>query len=386
MPVSITPDSFVLKGRAVIPVVGMGCRGLAFHPSSGTFFTIGQSGKDLFNLYQFKLDVSNWKCSIVKKWGFLNSNNILGISGQQLVMATGLLWDNRRNELLLNFGSYYASSVNNPFLASFSLESGLPKLVSGPHSVPLAIHSDTVKGGIAFAPEPIYWETGCRLLASTRRGSMSQKQSWGTGFVAIERPSPGQSPSVLSAESVVHWPMKSLSPSVYVSDFPHDQKDESIWIENGVTHPMLTYGQADAVYCSTQIDNSILSFGAQSWGYSWYNKHDAYSTWPSRIFPGQSVKPTTGNSGTGLYSEAFKPKLYLTSIDSIISSIRSGDKQVAPYLIGDIESLGGNLILNSHEMSGLHFDPESRLLYSINMGTGSGSTSVPLLVVWRLKP
>ena len=406
---SLSPTDFEYMGRASVPGVGISSHGLAYRPETDSFFCLWRAGQDPFNLIEFKLPSTlgtTAKCVIVKDWGPINVNNVLGISGKQLVSMRGLLWDARKGGLWCNYGSFYAVGENLPCLAFVKLNADGTNQVYGPWKVPASVHSDTVKGILIESPCDLLRVTQHRFAAFGVRGSTAQGQSWGTGLVTLAEPPLTLPPmSELTSKRVIHWPMKLVN-GFGLSDFPRDSEDKATWIignmnvggtatpvsyEFNTFTPITTYGQLDSLLTMTHVEDSLVYVGSYGVGYCWYGNqgsHDDASeagvrfnnNLDSLIYPGKKCHSVSIYRGT--HAEAYRTKIFIVPVSDVITQMDAGNLKIGPKHTANLSTLGGDVSLQAAEMSQLFYDPLAKRMYGIN--SSLGGANLPAIHVWKV--
>lgn len=368
----LVPQSFTWGVSTQVSGVGQVCRGLARRADNGNFLTVGQAGNNPFNLYEFSFNGT--KCTLVKNWGAINTNDQLRMAGRALVQMRGLRWDD--NSLLCSYGTFYSNGNNTPFLCRVVLNADGTKTVAGPWGVPSSIHSDTTKGNILRSPCAFTLFTGDKpYLAFGSRGSTAQLQSWGFGLVALSSPDSG----VIDGQRLVHWPMRIVSGASF-SDYPRDPADGPTIFHTSPTAAGVVvtgYSQIDGIHTLAQIDDYYVATGFSALGRIWYGQKGDMVAWPSALDP---TKPTMGVSNAhGFHCEGYRPKLYIYSMRDIVAGVATGNERISHRHMTDLSGIVP--VLQSAEMTGMYYDAMDRKLYLIDPGLGTTTAPMPVLHV-----
>lgn len=410
----LSAANFTYLGTAKLPVNQTGYEsGLAYRPSTDTFFTIGNSGRAPFELEEIKIPAAGGKATLVKDWGPIDPpTNPLDANGSLLSMK-GLSWDAASNRLWVSWGSYYNADHSNDECLAYVTFGGGTLHLHGPWGVPDSVGSDNVRGGIALAPAELQAITGQQFISFAGTGSTDQDESWGPSLTSFASPAALRAGSQTPAEELTHWPMlntKYPNPNGggnwvdWYSAFPR-QPGDSVTVIKGNTdvNPPTqlsyqlnalkvnsTFSEGDGVYAGAWIQepgiDGLVYFGRESEGYSWYGNYDSHNDeslqgarykndFESLEHPGQPLVDTA-QSHRGNHADAWNWTVDFVSAASVLDTaekVKAGtattaDLEQQPTSIINFTSLGGTVPLPralAGSISGVYFDQATSTLYAL---------------------
>lgn len=425
----LSAADFHFLGAARAPD-GVGwCMGLTYRPSTRTFFSIGRAGRPPYRLVEYALPepVAGGEApsaSLVKDWGPLDEKQLLG-QPRGMWRMEGLFWDEAQQRLWLSWGNYYnAKGVNDPCLAFATLD---PLALHGPWRVAADVHSEACRGQIKPAPAQLTAITHAPWTMFGGRGNTGQKQTWGTGLVAVADPGNAPAGAETSAVSLVHWPMLSQKltdprqPNKqlihYYSAFPRMQGDNCrrIYGNNKVKLPdrpsyeynvfvddNTHYQKGDGVFHSAWIETrsreGLFYYGRVCVGYAWYGNAEAHcdaseegQRWQnnleSLLAPGKKCVGRTDIRGD--HAERWAHRAYFVNAQDVLSAAQMAMAgrltptlgQVPPASIAALETLGGD-VPEAHALSDCFWNADERRLYLLAPGLGGGAGTI---LVWNIR-
>jgi hypothetical protein len=425
----LSAADFQFLGAPRVPD-GVGwCMGLAYRPSTRTFFSIGKAGRPPYRLVEYALPEpvvggEAPRASLVKDWGPLDENQLLS-PPRGMWRMEGLFWEEERQRLWLSWGNYYnAKHTNDPCLAYATLE---PLALHGPWRVPAGVHSETCRGQIKPAPSALAAVTHAPWTMFGGRGNTDQLQTWGTGLVAVGDPDNAPVGAEISAARLVHWPMLSQKfadprqPSKqlihYYSAFPRMNGDicRRIYGNNNVklpNRPSYEYNvfvddnshllPGDGIFHSAWIETRsrecLFYYGRVSVGYSWYGNPESHcdksakgQRWQnnleSLLFPGQPCIDKQGDRGN--HADQRPNRAYFVNPQDVLAAAQLAmagrltpvAAQVPPASIAEFENLGGD-VPAARTLSDCYWNAGERRLYLLAPGLGGGGGAV---LVWSVR-
>lgn len=415
----IQPNDLTYDGAYRLPSVqAVGARGgLAYRPSSDTFFTIGNSINDQ-PLLEIRLPAATPgsnaatapQATLVKDYGSTLWNGFLTLTSAG-DFINGLWWDDANQLLWVAYGDHYSFSPTQPHLLTVDFRTN-PPTVRGPWGN--SINMRRGWGQCVEAPAALRAITGRRLMCAGMRGSTGQTDSWGPNLIAMDAPTNATPAGVaLAAEELMFWPMVTdpfTSPqgsfSGTRSNYP--RLDTWSWIEgmssNHGSYQQAPYGeglmpakwhrtddQGHFAWIEDPQVHGILYFGVYSKGAGFYGAPDEVGNptqssqlIQSRVFP-KSVNPL-GNGyvysqqggSRGTHSEFQQPCVWFIDPQEILNRAQGlRNSQISHYnfALTTTQWPGYQVdrTMNSPQDStnrkpetmGVHYNPSTRKLYVI---------------------
>lgn len=396
--------------------------GLAYRPSTNTYFTIGNetAGSPLLEIRLPTAAPSTStstapQATLVKNWGttLWSGHVVFSSAGDKI---NSLWYDTTKNLLWVSFGDFYSvpTTANDLLAVDVSVD---PPIVYGPWTN--SIYMRRAWSQCLEAPASLQAITNKRFVCSGDKGSTGQSDSWGPNMIALQEPTlSAATHTAFPAQELMFWGMvtDSINTPFGVSHLTRSNYPRSstwTWIEafgssssyQGSPYYEIPisnlWNRMDYQGMFVWVDESdvkgILFFGQECQGAGWYGAPDEVSntTKSSQLIP--SIKfPSYGN-GYAQSHQGGSRGTHCEYLDQIVRFIDPGEIikaaqgqrniQVSHYVSTSIKQAWPAYTANDSirpETRGVYYDKSSRKIYFITNGAYGNNPQKPAIYVFTV--
>ncbi|MCP9473343.1 MAG: hypothetical protein NNA30_11475 [Nitrospira sp.] len=406
---TVSPSSFTYLGHYVIPAtLAFTTRALAYSPSRGTWFTIGNSGQTRFPLLEIQFPESfGENAALVRNWGEINTTgNVLQVGAGSVTLMKGLLWDAERDGLWCTYGSYYVNPGAYPHFLVFVTLNDTTSTIErrGPWKAPVDL-MPRCQMVTQFAPASLQSVTGRRFIGYGGKSGHSARP-WGPGLVSFADPYDLPASSEVPMTTLLNWPRLVGTAGYSYSGFDSDTtyNERHIFGNNNANPPSVpsyevntiidvsSWQQADHNDGMVVIGETLLYWGRRTQGYSWYGNQNSHNdTTPAGVTFNNNLtslinppNPCLGIEATrGYHAENYKAKMWFVPLSEAVTAA-SESRVISPQAVHkpDFYSVGGTITPTHRELGqGVYRADQGRLYILRN---GAGASDPTRVHVWSI--